>query len=84
MILEYLEATVKLVEILDSGEHPDESLVGTRTEMATKLISELKHFFCKNSANFYEVKKNGKFIFSVIKRIPIRMVNLYLFYREKN
>ncbi|EGT52153.1 CBN-CRA-1 protein [Caenorhabditis brenneri] len=38
MILEYLEATIKLVEILDSGEHPDKSLVGTRTEMATKLI----------------------------------------------
>ncbi|KAF1761642.1 hypothetical protein GCK72_009898 [Caenorhabditis remanei] len=38
MILEYLEAAVKLVDILDSGEHPDISLVGTRTEMAKKLI----------------------------------------------
>lgn len=38
MILEYLEATIKLVDILDSGEHPEKSLVGTRTEMATKLI----------------------------------------------
>ncbi|CAI2347764.1 unnamed protein product [Caenorhabditis sp. 36 PRJEB53466] len=38
MILEYLEAAVKLVEILDKGEHPDIELVGTRTEMATKLI----------------------------------------------
>lgn len=38
MVLEYLEAAVKLVEILDSGEHPDISLVGNRTEMATKLI----------------------------------------------
>uniref|UniRef100_A0A8R1I3L5 Uncharacterized protein n=1 Tax=Caenorhabditis japonica TaxID=281687 RepID=A0A8R1I3L5_CAEJA len=35
MILEYLEAAVKLVEILDSGEHPEISLIGTRTEMAT-------------------------------------------------
>lgn len=38
MVLEYLEAAVKLVDILDSGEHPEKSLVGTRTEMATKLI----------------------------------------------
>ncbi|UMM23748.1 hypothetical protein L5515_004311 [Caenorhabditis briggsae] len=38
MVLEYLEAAVKLVEILDSGEHPDVELVGTRTEMAKKLI----------------------------------------------
>uniref|UniRef100_A0A1I7U3E3 N-terminal acetyltransferase B complex subunit MDM20 homolog n=1 Tax=Caenorhabditis tropicalis TaxID=1561998 RepID=A0A1I7U3E3_9PELO len=38
MILDYLEAAVELVDILDRGEHPEKTLIGSRTEMATKLI----------------------------------------------